>query len=77
VLPVAPDVLLALSLTPDPIFQDFAGFLDGLGQATATVNVPYYPPILGLSAYFSAITFDDAGTAEHAITNWVRITLTP
>lgn len=77
VLPVAFDVLFALSLTPDPIFQDFTGFLDGLGQATATVNVPYYPPIVGLSACFSALTFDDVGTAEHAITNWVRITLTP
>ena len=76
-LPLQYTFITELSLDPaNPFFQNFVGLLDGSGAAVATVSIPYFPFLVGLPLYFAGITLDATGTAEQAITNWVRITLT-
>ena len=45
------------------------------GTATPTLFVPNLPFLAGWQLYFAAFTLDASGTAEHALTNWIRVTL--
>lgn len=75
-LPLNPGLLLEASLTAgSPFFLGFQGALPAGGAITANLLAPNLPFLAGLPLYFAAITLTPAGTAESAITNWVRCTL--
>lgn len=77
-LPLNVDVLLQLSLDPaSPVFLACQGTLPPSGAATPTLLVPNLPFLVGWQLWFAAFTLDAAGTSEHAISNWVRVTLVP
>ncbi len=40
------------------VFANFVGTTSATGTATATVNIPYYPPLAGFPLYFAAVTAD-------------------
>lgn len=77
-LPLDFDVLMQLSLDPaSPVFLSFQGTLPATGAVTPMVFVPNLPFLAGWQLYFAGFTLDASGTQEHALTNWVRTTLTP
>lgn len=60
VLPLDPDPLFALSLTPNAVFQGSVGTLNGQGSSTAPVfDLPENPNLVGLSmvAAFAVLDF--------------------
>lgn len=76
-LPLDNDALLAASLTPgSPVFVDFAGTLDGGGQAAPTLVVPNLPFLAGLDLYAAAFTLAPTQPIERELSNWLRVTLT-
>jgi hypothetical protein len=75
-LPLNPGLLLEASLTAgSPFFLGFQGALPAGGAITANLLAPNLPFLAGLPLYFAGLTLTPAGTAESAITNWVRCTL--
>ena len=76
-LPLNPGFLVEASLTPgSPIFLGFQGTVPAGGAVAANLFAPNLPFLAGWPLFFAAITLTPAGTAESAITNWVRCTLT-
>jgi hypothetical protein len=64
---------LDLALQLPTIFQNILGILDGTGQATATIAIPFFPPLIGLPLHFAAATAD--GTLSPTeVSNRVSIT---
>ena len=49
------------------VFQNFAGTLDAAGSATATVNIPFFPPLAGLPFYFAAATAHAGAGADGSL----------
>lgn len=75
-LDLTPDVLVfysANNLLPT-IFQNFAGFLDSSGKATARIHIPVdIPPGLGVSIFVSGVVLDPAapgGVGSTGNTHW-------
>jgi len=56
VLPLAPDALLLLSLSLPSVFQNFAGTLDGSGNASAAVEAPNVPGLVGVTVHIAFLT---------------------
>ena len=48
------DVFFSIVQQAPQIFQNVVGSLNASGQATATINVPFYPPLAGLPFHFAA-----------------------
>lgn len=69
-IPLKLDGLLALGLQPggNPWVTGFAGQLDSLGQATATLTLPRFPELLG-SELFHAYCTGPAGQITHVSNN--------
>ena len=59
------------------MFAGFQGVLSAQGQAAPVLSVPYLPFLAGWPLYFAGLTLDASGTAERALTNWVRVVLVP
>jgi hypothetical protein len=55
-----PDDLFTLSITGSPIFSGFSGTLDTQGVATASVNIPPIPSLVGRRIFFSVLAWDPA-----------------
>lgn len=55
-LPLNPDALFELSLSPSPLFQGFSGIMDGAGQAVASIQIPFVPSLIGLRFYAAYVT---------------------
>jgi hypothetical protein len=51
------DAMMLLSLTTPSIFANFAGVLDGSGQAQPWINLPPVPALAGLFFYVAFVTF--------------------
>src|SRR5262245_33299204 len=47
-----------LALQTPQIFQNLWSNLDVAGQKTATITIPFHPPLIGLPFYFAGITAD-------------------
>lgn len=59
VLEVTPDWdFLFFALATPQIFQNINATLDAAGQATATINIPFEPIIIGIPLHFAGITAD-------------------
>jgi hypothetical protein len=50
--------LLDIALQNPDVFQNILSNLDAAGQATASVAIPFFPPLIGLSLHFAAATGD-------------------
>ena len=50
--------LFAFALTAPQYFQNLDSNLDAAGQKTATVTIPFHPPLIGLPLHFAGITAD-------------------
>jgi hypothetical protein len=67
------DIFFTLVPQLPQVFQNFFGSLDATGSATATVNIPFYPPLAGLPFYFAAVTATPALTPTE-VSNRVTVT---
>ena len=63
VIPLNPDFLLYMSLSGwfPTVFADFAGRLDSSGEATAALNIPALPELVGLPFSVAGVTYDAGG----------------
>jgi hypothetical protein len=50
--------MMLLSLSTPSIFQNFSGVLDGLGNATATLNLPNLPALSGFQFKMAAVSLE-------------------
>jgi hypothetical protein len=57
-IPLTPDAMMLLSLSTPSIFQNFSGVLDGLGNATATLNLPNLPALSGFQFKMAAVSLE-------------------
>ncbi len=58
VLPLAPDPLFFLSLSPSPFFSGLSGILDAAGRAGATAALPASPALAGFSLTASGLVLE-------------------
>jgi hypothetical protein len=62
-----------LALVTPQVFQNLWSNLDVAGQKTATVTIPFYPPLIGLPFYFAGITAN-ASLNPTEVSNRVTVT---
>ncbi len=75
VLPLFPDGIFGLSLTPGSgVFVNFQGTLNGAGRATGTFVVPNLGLLSGLDFYFSGFTLTPA-PAIRTVMPWTRVSV--
>ena len=75
-LPLVPDGLWGVSFgQSNGVFQRFAGFLDGGGQATAQLGIPNVPGLRGLRFYVSGLTITQSSFRVSAVLPWYQVRL--
>jgi hypothetical protein len=76
VLEVTPNDIFYVVVPQSPqIFQNIAGNLDAASHATATINVPFHPPLVGLPFHFAAVTATATPSlAATEVTNRLTVT---
>jgi hypothetical protein len=77
-IPVNLDPLLILSLTNPAIFSNYIGVLDATGHATALINIPNRPPLVGVSLYTAFFTIRNGAPSRiGAISDCEVMTIVP
>jgi hypothetical protein len=77
-LPLQDSFLLTAGFAGSPFFGNFAGALSPTGTANAWVDVPYLPLLAGFDLYFAGVRLQPLGPpAAAAVSNWVRVRLSP
>ena len=75
-LPLNLDPMLMLSLYTPVIFQNFGGYLNGSGQAQATILIPGDPNLVGITLYHAFVVIDPAvPSGLAAVSNGLPMTL--
>lgn len=71
-VPLFPDVVLDVSLVPNPVFTNFRGALNGAGRGTAQAVIPNLPVVQGAVFYVSGLTLQPGGAIRDTLP-WVRV----